>query len=203
MINRPASGALIAHLRSVTRPAHDRLEGGLGLLDAFDVDAYAAVLSRFYGFWKGWEPQVAGLLGDDAFTKPRRRLHLIEADLTVLGLSREVLAALPLCPLTPLRDAAEALGSLYVMEGSTLGGRIIQRNVERCLKDAGRASSSYFNGYGARTGAMWRTFMSRLDDVAEAEMESVGRGATATFERLGMWLVGRQPAMPLSALPFL
>ena len=189
MSRPPASGALIAHLRRVTRPAHDRLEGGLGLLDELDVDSYEAILSRFYGFWKGWQPQVAGLLNDDALTKPRRRLHLLAADLGVLGVSREALAALPLCPLTTLQGDAEALGSLYVIEGSSLGGRVIQGNVERCLQGVGRASSSYFNGYGDGTGAMWRLFLKRLDEVPAGDMEGVSRGATTTFDRLGTWLL--------------
>ena len=199
MRRRPAaSGALIAHLRSVTRPAHDRLEGGLGLLDELGVDAYRAVLSRLYGFWKGWQPQVAALLNDEPLTKPRRRLHLLAADLTALGVSEEGLAALPPCPLTSLRSGAEALGSLYVMEGSSLGGRIIRRNVERCLKDIGLASCSYFNGYGDETGAMWRSFLARLEEVPAVDMEDVGRGATATFDRLGTWLSVRHHALEAS-----
>jgi heme oxygenase len=198
MSRPPASGALIAHLRSVTRPAHDRLEGGLGLLDELSVDSYEAILSRFYGFWKGWQPQVAGLLNDEALTKPRRRLHLLEADLSVLGVSRETLAALPLCPLMTLQGDAEALGSLYVTEGSTLGGRVIQRNVERCLQGVGRASSRYFHGYGDETGAMWRLFLKRLDEVPASDMEGVGRGATATFDRLGTWLSTAVSARPCS-----
>ena len=189
MIGQPrARGTLIAHLRKVTRPAHDRLEGGLGLLDELDADTYVRILGRFYGFWRGWQPQVAALLQDEALTTPRRRLHLLAADLFALGVSQEAMAALPSCPLPDLQDAAEALGSLYVMEGSSLGGRIIQRNVERCLKDVGRASCSYFNGYGDETGAMWASFLARLDEVPAGDMVNVGRGATATFECLGAWL---------------
>lgn len=195
MSRPPASGTLIAHLRSVTRPAHDKLEGGLGLLDELGVDSYKAVLSRFFGFWKGWQPQIAALLDDEAFTKPRRRLHLLAADLAVLGVSTEALVAVPLCPLTTLQGEAEALGSLYVMEGSTLGGRVIQRNVERCLQGVGHASSRYFNGYGDETGTMWRLFLKRLDEVPEGDMEGVGRGAMATFDQLGMWL---SPSRPLA-----
>lgn len=183
------SGLVLAHLRAVTRPSHDALEGALGLLDeGLGLDTYGTVLGRLYGFWRGWEPQVAALLRDEALSGPRRRSHLLVADLAALGLSGPALDALPSCPLPTLRDAAEALGSLYVMEGSTLGGRIIQRNVERCLGDRGRASCSYFSGYGERTGAMWRAFLTRLDDAPPADAERIGRGATATFECLGWWL---------------
>jgi hypothetical protein len=73
-MSRPAaSGTLIGHLRSVTRPAHDRLEGGRSLLDELGVDAYRAILSRLHGFWNGWQPWIAALLNDQALTELRRR----------------------------------------------------------------------------------------------------------------------------------
>jgi heme oxygenase len=173
----------------VTRPAHHALEGTLGLLDdGLDLHDYTRVLTRLYGFWRGWEPQVQALLADEAFSGPRRRLHLLAADLAALGIAGDALAAIPHCPLTLLRDAMEAFGSLYVMEGSTLGGRVIQKNVERRLGDEGRASCAYFNGYGKQTGPMWHAFLARLEASPPADAEPMGRGAAATFEQLGWWL---------------
>jgi heme oxygenase (biliverdin-IX-beta and delta-forming) len=183
------NGALLTHLRAVTRPAHQALEGRLGVLDKhLGRDAYTSVLARFYGFWRGWQPQVTMLVQDEGLLGPRRRLHLLEADLGALGLSGRMLEALPQCPLPALRDALEGLGSLYVMEGSTLGGRLIQQNIKRCLGNDGRASCSYFNGYGKKTGSMWLSFLARLDETPPENVERVGRGAVATFERLGWWL---------------
>ncbi len=183
------AGALLARLRFVTRPAHDRLDGTLGLLDErLGLDTYRRVLERFYGFWRGWEPQVAALFQDAAFLDPRRRMHLLRADLTTVGLSAHAVQMLPACPLPILRDAAEALGSLYVMEGSTLGGRVIERNVERCLGLDGRRGCTYFAGYDTDTGRMWRSFLARLDLAPVADAERVADGAVATFERLAWWL---------------
>ena len=107
--------------------AHQALEGVLGLLDErLELVAYTEVLRRLYGFWIGWEPQVAALLEDHSLFQPRRRLHLLASDLIALGLSSDVLAGLPRCPLVDIGDRVEALGSLYVMEGSTSsGGRVI------------------------------------------------------------------------------
>jgi heme oxygenase len=185
----PASGAMLAHLRVATRASHEAMEGSLGLLDeTLDRDRYRAILSRFYGFWVVWEPRVALLLGNEAFTTPRRRLHLLAADLSALGLSAQAQAVLPRCRVPKLHDAGEALGSFYVMEGSTLGGRIIQRNVEHRLGDAGRSSSTYFAGYGSDTGLMWRSFLARLDQAPIVDAARIARGAVATFERLGEWL---------------
>jgi len=185
----PREGPLLAHLRAVTRPSHDALEDALGLDGALDLDAYRRLLARFYGFWTGWQPQVAALLAEERLTTPRRRLHLLAADLTASGLSAKDLEALPRCPLTPLQDAMAALGSLYVMEGSTLGGRVIQRNLERSLGALGADSRSYFNGYGPETGRMWLSFLARLEAAPAGAAVRIGRGALATFERLGGWLL--------------
>lgn len=189
---RGGRGTVLAHLRLVTRPTHDALEGGLGLMDdALNLETYRDVLCRLYGFWRGWEPQVAALMRDEAFLEPRRRLHLLTADLAALGVSADARDALPLCPLTLLADDMEALGSMYVLEGSTLGGRVIQRNIHRCLGDEGRSSCTYFHGYGQDTGLMWRLFMARLDDAPPVDAGRIGRGASATFERVGSWLLNQ------------
>ena len=183
------AGETLAHLRTVTGPAHRALERDLGLLNRqLDLEAYRQLLASLYGFWIGWEPQIAGLLQDAALLAPRRRLHLLAADLTALGIAENELAALPQCPLTPLRDAAEALGSLYVMEGSALGGRLIGDHVQRCLGSVALDASAYFRGYGAETEMMWQAFLVRLDAAPAADTQRIGNGAVATFERLGWWL---------------
>jgi heme oxygenase len=191
---RKGAGDALIHLREVTGPVHRALEGGLGLLNEhLELDAYTAVLARFYGFWSGWQPQIADLLQNDALLTPRRRLHLLAADLAALGVSEQELAALPKCPLTVLRDAAEALGSLYVMEGSTLGGRLIRANVQRCLGSVALSGCAYFNSYGAATNTMWRSFLVVLDAAPSADQPRIGNGAVATFERLGWWLTRITP----------
>ncbi len=181
-------GAVLAHLRLATRAAHDRLEGGTGLTDeSLDLAAYRNQLQRFHGFWRGWQPLVAARLQDDAFLAPRRRLHLLADDLAALGLSQAAIDALPICPMPALADAAAAIGSLYVMEGSTLGGRVILGHLERRFGLTG-LGCSYFTGYGSATGAMWRSFLARLDLCPMAQAHRIAAGATATFDQVGWWL---------------
>ncbi len=185
-------GAVLAQVRAATRPVHDRLEGALGLLDEWlDLAAYRQVIERFHGFWRGWEPQVAALLQDETLLAPRRRAHLLAADLAALGVPAEVVEGLPRCPLPVLRDAAEALGSVYVLEGSTLGGRVILRHVERRLGLDERFGCRYFAGHGADTGMMWRAFLARLEAAPAADAGRIADGASATFERLAWWLTRR------------
>lgn len=184
---KPTQGnETLSHLRDVTRAAHLAVENVLGLQEAdLTVVRYRTVLARLYGFWSAWEVQIAALYDDNLFLAPRRRAHLLAADLTRLGLKD--VEHLPRSPGVPLRDRCMALGSIYVMEGSSLGARIILRNVERCLGDEGTKSSRYFAGYGEQTGAMWRAFLERLEQTSPSDRELVGQGALATFESFGKW----------------
>jgi heme oxygenase len=184
-------GLVLAHVRQETREAHLAIEGSLGLMDGkLTVRDYVNALSRLYGFWREWEPQVACLIDDEGFLAPRRRGHLLAADLAALGMAQREIAALPRCPLTDLNDRMHALGSLYVMEGSSLGGRVIQCNVERCLGAAVRGCGSYFMGYGDQTGPMWQSFLARLDRAPATSKYRIADGALATFSNLHTWLSG-------------
>lgn len=181
-------GTLLAYLRAATRPAHEAMEVALGLMDdGLEIVAYTRLLERFYGFWYGWQPRMALLLQDEALLGPRRRLHLLAADLAALGLSPAAVRALPRCS-PPLRDASEALGSLYVMEGSTLGGRAITRHVSNRLGLDGATGCAYFAGYGAATTPMWRSFLLRLEAADTLDAGRIAAGASATFDCLGHWL---------------
>jgi len=183
---------ILAQLRTATRPAHEALDAALGLMDAsIEIVAYTRLLERFYGFWRSWQPRMAALLQDEALLAPRRRMHLLEADLVTLGYSLDAVRALPRCPAPPLRDAPEALGSLYVMEGSTLGGRVILRHIGDRLGLDGSAGCAYFAGYGSATAPMWRSFLLRLDAADPLDAGRIAAGATATFESLGAWLISQ------------
>jgi heme oxygenase (biliverdin-IX-beta and delta-forming) len=187
--NALADDGVLAHVRRATRSAHQAIEGSSGLMEAnLTAEIYRNVLQRFYSFWMVWEPQIGSLIQDEAFLAPRRRSHLLIADLAGLGVTEHMLIDLPLCPPTDLPDEMSALGSLYVMEGSTLGGRVILRNVEHCLGSEVRASSSYFRGYGAKSGPMWQLFLARLEQAPIASKQQIADGALATFSNLGRWL---------------
>jgi heme oxygenase len=180
---------MLAHLRKFTAGPHKAIEDALGLMrDDLNLETYNRVLARLYGFWAVWQPQVGRLIDDEPFLRPRQRLRLLEIDLIALGYSQHALDALPRCLPVPLRNGMEAIGSLYVMEGSSLGGRVVLKHLNRCLGPEIEGRSAYFYGYGDETGSMWRSFLARLDTVPLARKGSVCRGALATFEQLGAWI---------------
>ena len=182
---------LLKRLKSETSSAHERIE------QAFDLDArtsslsaYRDLLARFYGFHATWEPLVEAALGDPAFFRPRRKIELLKHDLRAVGMTDSAIGqiALNLASL-PIRSPAEAFGSMYVMEGSTLGGTIIARTVERRLGLGRHCGCSYFRCYGDEVGTMWKAFGATVLASCQPEDEgAVTLSAKRTFAVLHDWL---------------
>lgn len=182
-----SSSDLLVRLRDGTVGSHARLEEALGLLRLpLARERFALLLERFHGFHAVWEPAIAPWF-EPTFLGPRCRTGLLEADLAVLG--RPVASARPppCAAAAALGQSAErALGSLYVMEGSTLGGQVISHG----LAGTGWADDlRYFNPYGRGTGGMWAALkammLRRSDALADPKIVA---GAVATFDLLQDWL---------------
>lgn len=155
-----APAGVLARLRAETRALHTEVEDGLDLMSPrLDPARYRDVLARLHGVHAAAEPALDAWHARDALLDwPRRRkLAALEADLADLGLDLTAIAALPLAPLPPAGTTAEALGTLYVLEGSTLGGRVIERHL-RTLPGFPVAATRFLTCYGAQTGARWQTW---------------------------------------------
>ena len=200
-MNRPAGTSTLqpfdaedlpSRLRSATDVAHRHLEQGLELLiPPLSHERFLVTLSRFWGFHAAWEPalrkrrELSGLMAE------RYRIDLLTRDLLALGLSQNTIDALPRCEAAAAlcTSTARALGSLYVLEGSTLGGQLITRALLKApwLPPSGL---SYFDPYGLRTGAMWREIRAVLNASSSPAADPlVESGARATFAQLHAWLV--------------
>lgn len=105
-------------------------------------------------------PELRTVLPD---LEERRRLPHLEQDLRALGLSPEEIASLPAAePLAPPRRIPEALGALYVLEGSTLGGQVLRRHLSGALGSAILGALHYLGAY-ADVGAMWKKFRDAVE----------------------------------------
>lgn len=144
---------------------------------------YAAVLQVFDAFLGAWEPAVAAALPAPwhPWLRARSRRAFLQQDLRCLGIA----AAEAPVPVPALPTAAAAWGSVYVMEGSALGGQVITRS----LAEAGlhpSAGAAYFHGWGDATGVMWRDFRGVLErQLAEpAALDDACHAARRTFDVL-------------------
>lgn len=79
-----------------------------------------------------------------------------------------------------------ALGILYVVEGSALGGRFILKNITATIGFDGTDGATYFHGYGNRTGMMWKRFLDTLSAYAmdDKHAEEILAGANYAFQAI-------------------
>ncbi|MGY1742751.1 MULTISPECIES: biliverdin-producing heme oxygenase [unclassified Blastococcus] len=180
-------------LRSATAAEHERVEQTLGLMDpGLTRERLADVLTLMHGFWLAAEEGLdawAGREPADATTLAwdrRRRAGLFAADLATLG-SRADAPARPELP--EVGGTGEALGRLYVLEGSTLGGTFIDRHLATLPELSGGVRLRAFSPYGEGTGRMWRDFRRAARDHVGAGGDA-GRvvcAARTTFTVLADW----------------
>ena len=193
----------LQYLRSATRPEHEATEAAMPLLGPdLTREDYAAVLSCLLPVLSSWESWA----GEHAparlrsFLAARRRSHWIEQDLASLNAGRPSAGELPVpiawssvvlepgetesrCPAREFE--AGFLGALYVLEGSTLGGRFLAKQVEASLGLLPGQGNVYFQGHGAATGALWREVTTEIAAVPDSLSERLVRSARRTFAIFG------------------
>ncbi len=181
-------------LREATRQAHARIEGALPLLDPkLSRARYGAVVAAFFGFYVELEPRLlsaAGAHAADIELGRRAKVPMLRMDLQALGRSSIEIDALPRCVDLPHTiTPSQALGVLYVVEGATLGGQVIGRNLGAALGLGATNGAAFFAGYGDETRAMWKRFSEHIDSLDRLDSEALIAAAIDTFERLRSWLV--------------
>jgi heme oxygenase len=180
---------LLARLRAATWEAHERLESRLDLLrEPLSRERFLELLRRFYGFHVAWDPVVSPWMVHPY--QPGLATEALTRDLNHLG--ENAPERLPVCaPAAGLVTTCEAaLGSSYVLVGSALGGKVINRTVmlEPWSPPGGL---NYFERYGASTGEVWRAFGERLRTSSSPGRDPlIIASALATFSMLEVWLAG-------------
>lgn len=192
-----APADVLRMLRTETADVHEDVERTLGLLDrGLERPRLVHVLQRLHGFWTAAEAGLdAWALRHPADARAltwsrRRRAGLFADDLRALGAPGG--ADLPELPAVATTEAA--LGRLYVLEGSTLGGTFIDRHLAALPHLAGVRLGA-FSPYGTQTGAMWHAFRAATRDqvAAGANAAAVVAAARETFAVLAAWC--RRPAV--------
>jgi heme oxygenase (biliverdin-IX-beta and delta-forming) len=112
--------------------------------------------------------------------------------LAALGFDPDRIASLERCKLTACADVAAAFGSVYVLEGATLGGQTLLPLVSREIGVTAEHGASFLASYGADVAPMWQRFGAAVDAwCCDSERRaSATQAAVRTFETLEAWLLG-------------
>ena len=174
-------------LKTETRYLHDLTEEKFNskkiFESTFSLEDYRKLLLYNYFLISNFEDAVFSLIPTDAAQKiqleKRRKLKLIETDLQNLG------TELPPHEFSvTVNSEAEAWGVFYVMEGSTLGGNMIAKQLSK-NEEFKIVNFSYFRCYGEHTGSYWKSFKEVLDQqVAPEKFEECIAGANKAYRFL-------------------
>jgi heme oxygenase len=179
---------LIEKIRASTGKEHQQLEGTLlpYINQISSREEYSLLLQAFHGYVLPVQEKIMlfidnGVVPDIA---QRRNADLLQKDLLELGQE----ANADYCTdLPPISSHAEALGALYVLEGSTLGGKIISKMISGKLNSP--AGLQFFNGYGDKTGSMWKAFLVSLGQNGHPDHNGIiVESVRKTFSLFDKWL---------------
>jgi heme oxygenase len=189
-VGRP-SAPLRVRLRTETTGWHIRVEAVADLPGSISTRGeYVAMLSRLFQLHSSLETELAAprfrhdWRSVDVDMSAYLRAHLLAVDLMRLGARTPTRLPPPL----PMTTFGRALGCLYVLEGSALGGRTVARLVRATL---GEVPMSFLTGDGRSAPSPWLSVCSALTrfEALGGDGDAVVSGACDTFavfaDRLG------------------
>ena len=182
---------VLDRLRAATATAHRELEDQLDAVDRLATLAgKRAMVPRYYRMHQAAERAAWPVLRTvaDLDIASRSRIDVRMRDLEALEVRKPEAAPPP----DLAGGGAEALGLLYVLEGSTLGGRMIRGMLT--ARGGDLTGLSFLDPYGPRTGARWRAFLGVLEREADSDPAAAERGAIAGFRHAQTCLLEGVPA---------
>lgn len=168
-------------LRERTIVAHADLER-TPLMQAFatgdpDQCRYLDYLGRQLRLHRGLEFALSSHVPAEWAGTRLSKSAWLAADLRALDTPCDV----PAATVPVIRSWAEALGALYVIEGSTLGLQAVRKRM-RPEHPARRGAGRFVEGYGDQSAQQWRAFLGSLETLPGNEWAAAERAACATFE---------------------
>jgi len=146
----------------------------------FTLEDYKKIINTNYLMLLHSEDKIFKSLSDRFSEKlhldQRIKLPLIEKDLASLSLKNQTVSHH-----LEFANEHEALGAMYVIEGSTLGGNVIAKQLSKS-EGFDEVTFNFFGCYQENTGPMWKNFKEVLDtEVNEEYYNEVLSGAKKLY----------------------
>ncbi len=146
----------------------------------FTLEDYKKIIHNNYLMLLHAEDKIFSSLEENFSDKlqlaDRKKLSLIEKDLESLSLDNQAVSHT-----LEFDNENEALGAMYVIEGSTLGGNVIAKQLSK-TEGFDQVTFNFFGCYQENTGPMWKSFKEVLDtEVKEEHYNEVLSGAKKLY----------------------
>jgi heme oxygenase len=171
----PEAFDVVRSLRQATQDLHARLEQSCvfsRLMQAdVTVDDYVRALGALHRSYSTFEPRmIQGLQRIDRHYDYRGRLPLLQRDLTRLGVAPQATEVTP--ALAPPCSRPATLALLYVVEGSSLGGQLVMRQLQARLGPAVTGAMAFYALDGGLEKQPWRQAQALLRSQLSNAQES-------------------------------
>lgn len=172
------------YLKQNTAEFHDAAEKLLSadkiFSKTFTLEDYKKIINTNYLMLLHSEYKIFNMLSENFSEKlnlsQRIKLPLIEKDLASLALKNQTASHD-----FELVNKYEAFGAMYVIEGSTLGGNVIAKQLSKTEGFDG-VTFNFFGCYQENTGQMWKNFKEVLDtEVTEKNYSEALSGAKKLY----------------------
>ncbi len=169
-------------IRRATKPKHDELECGLDIFCRLGcAGRHKALMTAYYSLYAPAEAALASYLTPLPGLRfcDRLKTPTLLTDLQALGVTESHLVNLVQAQMPTLYGTAHALGFAYVLEGATLGGRTIRKQISAIGNPL--IGTKFFDVYGRATGTRWKEFCVVLERECAGSAPAAVEGALAGF----------------------
>lgn len=177
---------LLDSIKERTKEDHQSVEKVLitELKSLSSLEEYGHLLERLYAFYKPLEDEIQLAIDTTFISDISARKHTERLLQDIHAIHASFKPDTTFNPLS-ISSTSYALGILYVIEGSTLGGQIIVKMLDKQLSVTSVGAHTYFDSYSEETQKMWTSFKdSMLKIEATINEEEMIRGAKETFSAL-------------------
>lgn len=182
--------SLREHLKTGTADLHDSIEKGARMSRLLDPELtraeYVAFLRSMLTAYEHIEnrlmeiPRLQEVVSD---LSRRNKVASLKQDLAAMDEADTAAAG---AAHLPIQNLSEAMGVLYVIEGSSLGGQIIAKRLAQ-LDFVDEKNLNFFHHYGSELGKYWQRFVQQMEFSYQRNLiqrDAVLTGARNTFKYL-------------------
>ncbi|RZJ82043.1 MAG: hypothetical protein EOO47_02045 [Flavobacterium sp.] len=178
-------------LKAHTQSLHNELEQQMFvnqiMQKTINIEQYKQLVSCNYLVHLHNEDEIFDKLSveiaDKIVVHKRRKLQSLSFDVDEVGLKKQQLEQINITKLA-LKNEYAALGALYVLEGATLGGSVIIKQLRLNPNFPETFNFSYYGIYGKELIPNWQEFLSHLNALSADRHDDVLAGAEQMFNEI-------------------